>query len=112
MDNILKYKDFTGSVHYNAEDRVLHGKIEFITDLVTFEADSVSELEAAFIEAVDDYMELCQLAGKQPEKAFAGVFNVRIKPELHRQAAIASLEKGMSLNQLVSEAVTRYVVQK
>ncbi len=112
MENILEYKEFTGSVQYNAEDRVLHGKIEFITDLVTFEAASVSELETAFREAVDDYLELCQLAGKQPEKAFPGVFNVRMKPELHRQAAITSLEKGISLNQLVNEAVTQYVIHK
>ena len=36
MENILKYKDFTGSVCYNNDDKVFHGKIEFITDLVTF----------------------------------------------------------------------------
>jgi predicted HicB family RNase H-like nuclease len=109
MENILKYKDFTGSVLYNPEDRVFHGKIEFVTDLVTFEGTSVDELEAAFAEAVDDYLELCEAVGKQPEKAFPGSFNVRMKPELHRQAAIASLERRMSLNQLVTEAVTQYV---
>jgi predicted HicB family RNase H-like nuclease len=112
MENILKYKEFTGSVQYNALDRVFHGKIEFITDLITFEGASVSELEAAFAEAVDDYFNLCQLAGKQPDKAFPGTFNIRMKPDLHRQAAIASLEKGISLNQLVNEAVTQYVVRK
>ena len=107
--SLITYKDFTGSVLYNPEDRVFHGKIEFITDLVTFEGTSVDELEAAFAEAVDDYLELCEAVGKQPEKAFPGSFNVRMKPELHRQAAIASLEKRMSLNQLVTEAVTQYV---
>ena len=111
MENILKYKDFTGSVSYNAVDRVFHGKIEFITDLVTFEGDRVDELEAAFAEAVEDYLTLCQEVGKEPEKPFPGTFNVRMKPELHRQAALVSLEKGMSLNQLVNEAVTRYVTR-
>jgi predicted HicB family RNase H-like nuclease len=109
MKNILKYKDFTGSVQYNAEDRVFHGKIEFITDLVTFEGTSVDELEKAFAEAVADYPALCQIAGKQPERAFVGSFNIRMKPDLHRKAAITSLERGISLNQLVTETVTRYV---
>ena len=107
----MKYNDFVGSVQYNADDKIFHGKLEFITDLVTFEGTSVSELEAAFREAVDDYLELCKTVGKKPEKSFAGSFNVRIKPELHRRAAIASLERGISLNQLIVDAVRKYVGQ-
>ena len=109
MENVLRYQDFVGTVQYNATDKLFHGKLAFITDLVTFEGSSVAELEAAFVEAVDDYMELCEQVGKKPEKTFAGSFNIRMKPELHRQAAIASLEKGISLNQLVVDAVSRYV---
>ena len=109
MENVLRYQDFVGTVQYNADDRIFHGKLAFINDLVTFEGSSVTELETAFREAVEDYTELCEQIGKQPEKSFAGSFNVRIKPELHRQAAIASLEKGISLNQLVVDALSRYV---
>lgn len=109
MENVMRYKEYVGSVQYNADDKVFHGKLEFITDLVTFEGTSVDELETAFVEAVEDYIELCETVGKKPEKSFAGSFNIRMKPELHRQAAIASLEKGISLNQLVVDAVSRYV---
>ncbi|GAB4050530.1 type II toxin-antitoxin system HicB family antitoxin [Spirosoma litoris] len=109
MENVMKYKDFVGSVQYNADDRIFHGKLEFITDLVTFEGTSVNELDSAFVEAVEDYLELCEAVGKKPEKSFSGSFNIRMKPELHRQVAIASLEKGISLNQLIIEAVSRYV---
>ena len=109
VENVLRYQDFVGTVQYNANDKVFHGKLAFITDLVTFEGSSVTELEDAFIEAVDDYVELCEQVGKKPEKSFAGSFNIRMKPELHRQAAIVSMEKGLSLNQLVIDAVSRYV---
>ena len=108
----MTYNDFVGSVAYSADDHVFHGKIEFVVDLVTFEGNSVVDLEQAFKEAVDDYVTLCEELGKRPEKAFAGTFNVRMQPELHRKAAMRSLEKGISLNQLVSEAVTRYVASK
>ncbi len=111
MENVLRYKDFVGTVQYNADDKVFHGKLAFITDLVTFEGTSVSELETAFVEAVDDYLELCETVGKKPEKSFTGSFNVRMKPELHRQVAITSLQKGMSLNQVVVDAVRQYVGQ-
>lgn len=109
MENVMRYNDFMGSVNYNGEDKVFHGKLEFISDLVTFEGTSVNELETAFVEAVEDYLDLCETVGKKPDKSFAGSFNIRMKPELHRQAAIASLEKGMSLNQLVVDAVSQYV---
>ena len=109
MENVLRYKDFVGTVEFNSDDKVFHGKLAFITDLVTFEGTSVTELESAFVEAVNDYLALCESVGKKPEKSFAGSFNIRMKPELHRQVAIASLEKGISLNQLVVEAVRKYV---
>lgn len=109
MSSTIKYKDYLGSVEYSAEDKVFFGKIEFINDLVTFEGTSVEELETAFRESVDDYLEMCREIGKEPEKAFKGTFNVRMQPELHKQAARLSTEKGMNLNQLVVEAVSQYV---
>ena len=105
----MSYEDFVGRVVYSAAERVFHGKIEFIVDLITFEGSSVSELEQAFKEAVEEYVALCEQIGKTPERPFAGTFNIRVKPELHRKAALKSLEKGVSLNQLVSEALTQYV---
>ena len=65
MKDVLTYKDFIGSVHFSAEDKVFHGKIEGITDLVTFEGKNVDELIKAFHEAVDDYIALCKEAGKE-----------------------------------------------
>ncbi|MDF3076720.1 MAG: type toxin-antitoxin system HicB family antitoxin [Sphingobacteriaceae bacterium] len=112
MENVLKYDGFVGSVKYNSDDKVFHGKIEFITDLVTFEGQTVAELEAAFTEAVEDYKELCSAVSKDPKKSFSGVFNVRLKPELHQKAALLSIEKGVSLNQLVNEALNTYIVHQ
>jgi predicted HicB family RNase H-like nuclease len=109
MDNIMKHKEYIGSIKVSPEDNLIHGKIEFINDLVTFEAATVPELKQAFIEAVEDYIELCAEVGKEPEKSFTGSFNVRIGPDLHRKAAIVSLGKQMSLNQLVQEAVSHYI---
>ena len=66
MENVLTYKGFTGIVKLNTTDKVLHGKIEFVNDLVTFEATAVDELETAFREAVDDYIEMCKSWVKSP----------------------------------------------
>jgi predicted HicB family RNase H-like nuclease len=104
-DNMLKYKDFYGSVEYSANDECFFGKILGTSDLVTFEGDSVAYLKDAFTEAVEDYIVLCNEAGKEPQKTYKGSFNVRIPPELHREAAVLATSKGLSLNALVEKAI-------
>jgi len=105
MSNLLEYKGYIGRVDFSAEDRVFHGKIEFINDLVTFEAMSVDQLEEEFKNAVDDYLETCKKLDVKPQKSFKGTFNVRISPELHREAAFQAVKRRLSLNRLVEEAI-------
>ena len=109
MSSVLKHGGYTARVEFSAEDRVFFGQLDDITDLISFEGNTVEELENAFVGAVADYLALCAEIGKQPEKSFKGSFNVRMRPELHRRAALASRERNMSLNQLVVEAVQRFV---
>ena len=104
-NNMLKYKDFLGSVEYSADDECFYGKIIGTSDLVTFEGDSVESLKAAFHEAVEDYLVLCKEVGKEPQKTYKGSFNVRINPELHKDAAIMASRNGISLNAFVEKAV-------
>jgi len=109
MKDVLKYKDFIGSVHFSAEEQVFFGKIEGVTDLVTFEGTTVDELQQAFFEAVEDYLELCKEAGKQPFKSYKGNFNVRISPELHKKVVRKAILQGLSLNQFIQKAIEREV---
>ena len=57
MDDIIKYKDYYGTINFSTEDEVFYGKISGISDLVTFEGQSVDELMQAFKEAVRDHIE-------------------------------------------------------
>jgi len=109
VSNVLEYNGYTGSIEASIEDRCLFGKILFISDLVTYEAETVSDLEAEFIAAVDDYLLTCKEAGTDPQRPFKGSFNVRISPELHRKAAIEATKENISLNELTSKAINAYV---
>lgn len=109
MKDVLTYKGFIGSVHFNAEDGVFHGKIEGINDLVTFEGSCVDELTRAFRQAVEDYGALCREAGKEPLKSCKGSFNVRVSPEIHRKALLKAAMMGISLNQFVQSAIEKEV---
>jgi predicted HicB family RNase H-like nuclease len=105
MKDFLFHKDFLGSVHFNAEDEIFYGKIEGLDDLISFEGQSVEKLKKAFIEAVEDYINLCSESGKEIEKSYKGSFNVRITPDLHRRAKRLAVMKGISLNQFIQKAV-------
>ncbi len=109
MSNILNHNGYIGSVEYSAEDRIFFGKVELVTDIVTFEGTTPDELENSFREAVDGYIELCKEVGKEPQKAFKGTFNVRINPELHKKAALVAIQKNTTLNQVVAEAISKFV---
>ena len=110
MSDHLKYKGYTGSVEYSAEDEVLHGRILFIRSLITYEADDAKGLASAFKEAVDDYLEDCNKQHIEPEQPFKGSFNVRVSPELHRKAALRAREQGVSLNRIVETALEHELV--
>ena len=107
--NIYEYKGYHTQVEFDAEDLVLRGKIEGISDLIYFECSDVSRAEQEFHEAVDDYLEFCEEVEKNPDKEYKGSFNVRISPALHRQLAVLALKNGDSLNASVEKAIEVYV---
>lgn len=109
MKNVLSYKGYNGSVEFSSDDEIFFGKINGIRDVVTFEADTVQKLKRHFKEAVDDYIDTCAKLDKDPDKEYKGSFNVRVKPSLHRKAAIKSASLKISLNQLVEKALEKEV---
>lgn len=111
-NNLLSYKGYFGSVEASLEDQVLHGKLECINDLVTYEAKSIPELKVAFEEAVDDYLETCKELGKEAEKVMSGTFNVRIGPSLHKLAYLAAKSQKISLNDYIKKAVENSLSDK
>ncbi|PSB04682.1 type II toxin-antitoxin system HicB family antitoxin [Merismopedia glauca] len=112
MNDMMEYKDYLGSIQYSQSDGILYGKVEYIRSLISFEAEDIATLKASFQEAIDDYLNLCQERGIEPEKPFKGSFNVRVGTQLHRQAILFSQQKGLNLNQLVTKALESYLGQE
>jgi len=53
----LTYKGYAAEVKFDGDDEVFVGRIAGINDVVGFHATPLDDLEAAFREAVDDYVE-------------------------------------------------------
>ena len=105
MNNTMEYKGYVRSVEFSEEDGIFYGKVMGIRALVSYEGTTAKELVDDFHTAVDDYLALCEDKGVKPEVAYKGSFNVRISPELHRQAVIYATTHQMSLNSFVEDAL-------
>ena len=109
MKNTMEYKGYIGSVEFSEADGVFFGKVMGIKALISYEGTNAKELVDDFHGAVDDYLALCTDQGTEPEKAYKGSFNIRISPELHKQAVVCALSQQISLNNLVENALKNYV---
>jgi predicted HicB family RNase H-like nuclease len=109
VNNLLQYRGYYGSIEASTEDNCLFGKLLFIRALVNYEGETVAELQAAFREAVDDYLATCQAQGQEPEVPCKGSFNVRVGHDLHLAASLAANRQHMSLNDLTRQALSEYL---
>lgn len=69
MNRLPEYKGYYADIVIDFEGHVLHGKIDGIGDLVTFESETVNGIVHEFHNAVDDYIDFCIEHGKEPEVA-------------------------------------------
>lgn len=104
-----EHKGYYGSCKVSVEDNCLHGKIEFIDDLVNYEAETAEGLKKEFMLAVDDYLEHCKAIGKTPNQTCKGSFNVRIGSELHQKLVLKAEKAGKSLNDYIKSIVEQDV---
>jgi len=99
----LEYKGYKGSAEFDDEAGVFHGEVLDTRDVITFQGTSVDDLELAFRESVDDYLDYCRERGEEPEKPFSGRLMLRLPPELHRRLYIEARREGKSLNQWIAD---------
>ncbi len=101
----MKYKGYNGHVTYDEEAKLFHGEIVGLRDVITFQGTSVKELEQAFKDSIDDYLDFCKKLKRTPEKPFSGKLALRLPPEVHAKAAYEAQCSGLSLNAWIKQAV-------
>lgn len=60
----MKYKGYEAIVEFDDEDRLFIGRVMNTRDVIAFDGASVDELEQSFHNAIDEYLEDCQVIGK------------------------------------------------
>lgn len=101
MKDLIQYKGFYGSIHYDPDAPVFYGKLEFIKALVSYEAQDAIGIKKAFEEAVDDYLMMCAQEKIEPEHPFKGSLNIRLGHQLHQEVALAAIREDLSINSYI-----------
>ena len=102
---MLNYKGYSGLINYDDEMKILHGEVIDTRDVITFQGRSVDEIEKAFRESIDDYLDFCKERGEEPEKPFSGKFILRMPPRLHHKLYLKANRSGKSFNKWVVETL-------
>lgn len=105
MINSMTYKGYTASMVFDAQDKIIVGRVLDIDDIITFHGESVSEFEANFHAVVEDYLAASRQLGSAPEKPASGKLMLRIAPEVHAAALKAAARNGTSLNKWAEGAL-------
>lgn len=108
---MLTYKGYEAVVEYDDEAKILHGEVLHLTDVITFQADCVEQVEPAFHDSVDDYLAFCAENQRDPEKPYSGNVALRMPPELHRNVVSAAKRKKESVNSFIVEAIEAYAAK-
>jgi len=95
----MNYNGYFANVEFDAEDHIFVGRIIGIRDIIGFHGETVTELETAFHEAVDNYLAACKELGQKPNKPYSGNLMLRVPAEIHAAVASAAEASGKSINQ-------------
>ena len=101
----MTYKGYAARIEFDADDRIFVGRLAGIRDIVVFHGTTVAELESAFHESVDDYLDACAELGQTPGRPASGKLMLRVPPEVHQGALRAAELAGTSLNQWATEVL-------
>jgi len=107
------YKGYEAVVVYDEEAKILHGEVLHLMDVITFQADTPAEIEQAFHDSVDDYLEFCKENHRTPDKPYSGNIAVRISPNLHREVTYLARKNNESVNSFIThvlEAATSKII--
>ena len=107
MSSMMTYKGYSANMVFDAQDKVIVGRVVDIDDIISFHGESVSEFEANFHAAIDEYLAASEELGSAPERPASGKVMLRIAPEVHAAALKAAARSGTSLNKWAEAALGR-----
>lgn len=110
---MMNYKGYIAKVEYDDSVGMLHGEVINAAPypIVTFEASDVDGLNREFRTSIDDYLAWCKEDGVEPRRPFSGKLNLRLGADLHRHVAVESAAQGVSINEWITQTLSREIAE-
>jgi predicted HicB family RNase H-like nuclease len=103
--NTMKHKGYTARIELDERDNIFVGRVLGLHTMISFHGETVKELRAAFVTAIEDFLRECKEQGVRPEKPASGKLMLRVPPEVHGAALVAAQAAGKSLNQWAADVL-------
>jgi len=102
----LEYKGYKGSVEYSKADNCLFGSVLGMSkDGISYEGNTLEELEQDFKDGIEDYIATCKAHGIEPRKPYSGKLMLRLTPVLHSKVASYAAQNGTTINAFINKVL-------
>ena len=105
MINVMEIDGHKAVVSFDPETSLFRGEFVELNGGADFYADSVESLKKEGEISLKVFLDACREKGIDPVKQKSGKFVIRLKPEIHKLAVIASKAQGISLNEWANRAL-------
>ena len=109
MNNIMTIDGQRALITYDPDLEMFRGEFLGLTGYADFYAKDIEGLKKEGAISLKVYLDMCKEEGHEPFKSWSGKFNVRLTPEMHQLAATEAASAGISLNELVKNAMAAYL---
>lgn len=106
----MNYKGYHGQVNYDEEAKLFHREVVGLRDVITFRGTSVDELETAFKDSIEEYLDFCKELQRAPEKPCSGKLILRLPPEIHERAAYQAKTNSLCLNAWIKNGIEKLLI--
>ncbi len=103
--NTMNHKGYTARIELDERDNIFVGRVLGLHTMISFHGETVKELRAAFVTAIEDFLRDCKEQGVRPERPASGKLMLRVPPEVHGAALVAAQAAGKSLNQWAADVL-------
>jgi predicted HicB family RNase H-like nuclease len=103
--NMLEIDNHKAVIQFDPDIGKFRGEFLGLNGGADFYADSVEGLRVEGRISLRVFLDTCQERGIEPYRSFSGKFNVRVPEQLHAEAVLTAAARGISLNDLVREAL-------
>lgn len=110
MKNVMMIEGQRAVIEYDPDIEMFRGEFLGLNGSADFYAKNIAGLKHEGKASLKVFLKMCEEEGIEPFKRHSGKFVLRLDPQTHHAAAVASRAEGLSLNQWVAKLIQERAV--